>query len=164
MHLSPLNNDKTEALLVVDDEESFLHLAKFRLRSAGINTEILLAQSIDTALDQIMNQDSTRIIFFDQDLNDELLGSDLCARVRQELNGSKILLALTSSTDPQDRQLFKEAKADGFIPKYNFEKIALGIEFLAAGRKMPYEYAEFMSPPHGFWTPRIIETERDGDQ
>ena len=148
------------ALILIEDDESQQRLVQLRLKMAGITSNVLMANTLEDVVNHIEESD-TRFLLVDQDLGGALLGSAVVQAVREKHNGRSVIIAVTSSTDPNDQERFKQAGADGFVPKANFADLVPGLKYLLSGRKMPKEFTQFMEPPLGFWTPRIIDIEEE---
>lgn len=145
------------SILVLDDEMAFLKLAKRRLTKAGVISRIRTATTGDEVVALVKAHPEIRMILFDQDVAPTAeRGSDICRLVREELNGSKVLGALTSSASLEDREAFRAAGADFYCPKAALKDIAPGLAQLSEGYPMDAKYAKFIAPPLGFYHSRII--------
>lgn len=134
---------------MIDDEDRWLTRFEQVLQRAaqarvvGVNTsEALLAKLADSP--------DIKIVLFDQDLGTDR-GSDLVRAVRDKYGDDKILIGVTSSTDPEDVERFRAAGADGMASKAALRHgLPEAIARLHAGNALDGDDREWFEVPLGF--------------
>ena len=136
-------------IAVVDDEERWLSRFKQTIQKAS-NTRVVGASTGGELLAALEDDDSIRIVLFDQDLGTEL-GSDLVTEVRANYGNERILFGVTSSTDPEDVERFRTAGADGMASKAALRHgLPDAIARLHAGDALLPDDRELFEVPLGF--------------
>jgi two-component system phosphate regulon response regulator PhoB len=101
-------------ILIVDDEQGFLHILQVVLQRAGFTT--ITATSGQDAL-RLITQGSVDLIILD-DMMPEMSGSDLCAQLKADPAYQHIPIVMHSAgLKIHDKTHIQRIGADGVLPK-----------------------------------------------
>ena len=109
---------KTKYLLVEDIEELRNRIAG-ELRRSSSATEVLEADSGESALAKLEQEPDIDLVLLDLTLNTEMYGLELLTRIREFSN--VVVIVLTSDLAPERQTEAIERGADGYIDKTRFE-------------------------------------------
>lgn len=144
-------------ILAVDDEPRWRRRLVQQI-AKSTPTQVVTAAGPEDALQQIIDNPNIGVVLLDQDLQMGGEGSDLCSRLRAEVGMSKIIIGVSSSSNPKDVQKFLDAGADGFACKASFRQgLNEALSYPSVGLPIPREYMRVFEQPLGFVSERLLE-------
>ncbi len=144
-------------ILAVDDEPRWRQRLVQQIGKCT-PTKVITATGPDDAFTQLSSNPTIGVVLLDQDLEVGGEGSDLCARLRDRVGMSKIIIGVSSSSNPVDVKKFRDAGADGFASKAGFRLgLNQALSYPSIGLLIPRSFVHLFENPMGFVAERILE-------
>ncbi len=139
-------------ILLIEDESRWVKRFALMIERAG--EESIIAVATRQELIEILSSDEEKehsLLCFDQDLGPEGRGSEMIQSIRDRFGEDRVMIGVTSSTNPEDIERFQSAGADGVASKAALRNgLADALVQLYRGDPLSPEDARLFEIPAGF--------------